>query len=272
MRTNLIKKPLVIEEKPSVSTTTDGTHDMVIAFDTTGSMYSYLGAVKEHVKSLIPELLNANPKMRIGIVAFGDYCDMESKTKFGKAYQVIGLTNNANSLINFVDKADRTSGGDADEFYELVIKKISEETDWRENAVKTVLLIADCNPHPVGYSFRNIVNKNQIDWREEAKKANAKGIQFDTLSITGAKWYKELSAMTNGVYAPFKSDKKTTEAVKMSAYSRGGEATKAVFMENVRSYAAANDSELNAMSFAYSKKVSLDAEELAEIRSINSTL
>lgn len=271
MRTNLIKTTLVVDEKPTVSTSTDGTHDMVIAFDTTGSMYSYLDAVKRHVKSLIPELLNANPKMRIGIVAFGDYCDMESAKKFGNAYQVIGLTNDANALINFVDTAKGTSGGDSDEFYELVIKKITEESDWREDAVKTVLLIADYTPHPVGYSYRNIVKNAQIDWREEARKANAKGIQFDTLSIYGFDWYRELSEMTNGVYAPFKSDTKTTEAVKMAAYSRGGEATKTLFMENVRSYAASADAELNAMSFAYSKKVSLSEEELSEINTINST-
>jgi len=44
-------------------------------------------------------------------------------------------------------KAQNTSGGDGDEFYELVIKKIVEEMDWREGSTKAVLLIADANPH-----------------------------------------------------------------------------------------------------------------------------
>lgn len=89
MRTNLIKTkelPKVVE--PS---TTDGMLDMVIAFDTTGSMSAYINAVKTHVKELVPKLFSSNPDLRIGIVAFGDYCDMKSKDNFGKAYQVLNL-------------------------------------------------------------------------------------------------------------------------------------------------------------------------------------
>lgn len=59
MRTNLIKTkelPKVVE--PS---TTDGMLDMVIAFDTTGSMSAYINAVKTHVKELVPKLFSSNP-------------------------------------------------------------------------------------------------------------------------------------------------------------------------------------------------------------------
>ena len=37
--------------------------DMVIAFDTTGSMASYIKAVRDHVIDLIPKLFVANPKL-----------------------------------------------------------------------------------------------------------------------------------------------------------------------------------------------------------------
>lgn len=137
MRTNLINKEDI---KPKVSVN-DGMLDMVIAFDTTGSMSSYIGAVKEHVKVLVPKLFKQNPDLRIGVVAFGDYCDMPSKDEFGKAYQVCELTDNENKLIEFITNAQNTSGGDGDEFYELVIKKIVEETDWREGSTKAVLLL-----------------------------------------------------------------------------------------------------------------------------------
>lgn len=76
--------------------------------------------------------------MRIGIVAFGDYCDMPSKDRFGKAYQVCELTDNENRLIEFITKAQSTSGGDSDEFYELVIKKIVEETGERYVNINTI--------------------------------------------------------------------------------------------------------------------------------------
>lgn len=91
--------------------------DMVIAFDTTGSMCAYIEAVKLNIKKLIPKLFEQNSNLRIGLVAFGDYCDMPRKDEFGKAYQVCELTNDETRLIEFVTKAKKTSGGDVGERY-----------------------------------------------------------------------------------------------------------------------------------------------------------
>ena len=253
MRTNLIKTkelPKVVE--PS---TTDGMLDMVIAFDTTGSMSTYINAVKTHVKELVPKLFSSNPDLRIGIVAFGDYYDMDSKDNFGNAYQVLGLTNDENEIIKFINKAQNTSGGDGDEFYELVIKKITEETTWREGSTKAVLLIADAAPHEVGYSYRNIVRNAQIDWREEAQKASELGIKFDTMTINPVyvEWYKKLSAMTNGVSVPFKNSGKTSQVIEAAALSRGGTRTKAMYKATMDS--VKDDVELSAVYTAYSKEV-----------------
>lgn len=249
MRTGLVKPKV----KESTTTSSDGRLDMVIAFDTTGSMASYIDAVKKHVKELIPKLFKQNPDLRIGIVAFGDYCDMPSKDRFGKAYQVCELTDNENRLIEFITKAQNTSGGDSDEFYELVIKKIVEETNWREGSTKAVLLIADAEPHKVGYSYSDRVVNNQIDWREEAKKAAEKGIKFDTLTINKTGWYKELSSTTNGVSAPFSTSSKTSQLVEAAALARGGEATKAMYYATMDSFK--DDSEMSAVYAAYSKEV-----------------
>lgn len=256
MRTNLIKPKAKPEVKEEVSSD-DGILDMVIAFDTTGSMSSYIGAVKNHVTKLIPKLFKANPNLRLGIVAFGDYCDMLSKDYFGRAYQVLNLTNDEEKIINFVKKAQNTYGGDGDEFYELVIKKIVEETNWREGSTKAVLLIADANPHGVGYSYRDRVYNNQIDWREEAKKAAEKGIKFDTLTIAdySASWYRKLSDMTNGISAPFKSSGKTSQLVEAAAMSRGGKMAKEMYMATMGSIMMGDDEEMKAVYSAYSKEV-----------------
>ena len=246
MRTNLIKAE-------SLNTTSGSMLDMVIAFDTTGSMRSYIDAVKDHVKELIPTLFKQNPDLRIGIVAFGDYYDMPSNDIFGNAYQVCPLTNDENKLIDFITNAKNTSGGDTDEFYELVIKKITEQTEWRENSVKAVLLIADACPHPIGYTLNNKVINNQISWREEAKKAAEKGIKFDTLSITNVTWYRELSEITGGVNAPFSSNSKTNDLITTAALARGGEATKELYYATMDSFT--DDPEMSAVYAAYSKEV-----------------
>lgn len=253
MRTNLIEKKNT--PKKTVSTT-DGKLDMVIAFDTTGSMSSYIGDVKQHVTELIPKLLDANPKMRIGIVAFGDYCDMKSKDNFGKAYQVLPLTSNKQRIMDFVINAGNTGGGDRDEFYELVIKKITEETDWREDAQKAVLLIADADPHYVGYTYSNYVVNSQIDWKEEARKSAELGIKWDTMKIHfNLKWMEELSAMTNGIAVPFKSSNKTSSMIEAASYARGGSATLDMFKCCSYAAAEAGDTELTAIYASYSKEL-----------------
>lgn len=251
MRTGLVKPKV----KESTTTSSDGRLDMVIAFDTTGSMASYIDAVKKHVRELIPKLFKQNPDLRIGVVAFGDYCDMPSKDEFGKAYQVCELTDNENKLIEFITNAHNTNGGDSDEFYELVIKKIVKETNWREGSTKAVLLIADAHPHKIGYIYSNRVVNNQIDWREEAKKAAEKGIKFDTLTINNYEWYEELSKITKGVSAPFSTSSKASHLVEAAALARGGEKTRGLYKVTMDSFEASGDTEMTAVYAAYSKEV-----------------
>lgn len=218
--------------------------DYVVAFDTTGSMAGYIGNVKKHVTSLIPQMFSQGIDLKMKIVAFGDYCDMRSEREFGKAYQQSEFTDSENKLIKFVTNAENTSGGDGDEFYELVIKKITEETPWRKNSRRAVLFIADCDPHSVNYVWFN--KKRGIDWRQEAGKASKLGISFDTLSIHGTQypWYQELSKITGGVYMPFSSQEKMTEVFTASLYVRGSEMSKASFTSSYSKAEASGDTEL----------------------------
>ena len=208
-----------------------GKLDMVIAFDTTGSMAAYIEDVRKQVAELVPRLFKDNEDLRLGIVAFGDYCDMKGPNEFGNAYQCLPLTDNENDIIRFIRDSENTSGGDGDEFYELVIKKIVEETEWREESTRSILLIADAEPHPIGYSYENIVSRNSIDWKKEAEKAAGKKIKIDTVTITDAPWFKELSAMTNGISVPFCSYDKTGDLIMASAMARGSMKARAKFDE-----------------------------------------
>lgn len=225
-----------------------GKLDMVIAFDTTGSMASYIGAVRQEVSELIPRLFKDNDDLRLGIVAFGDYCDMENAHDFGDAYQCMQITNNENDLIKFVKESKDTSGGDGDEFYELVIKKIVDETPWREGSTRSILLIADAEPHELGYTYGDYVICNQIDWRLEAKKAANLKIKIDTVTITDTPWYKELSKMTNGVSVPFKSGHKTATLVEAAICARGTLKSRMRFDTMMEE---CNDAEMNGVFASY---------------------
>lgn len=231
--------------------------DLVIAFDTTGSMGSFINAVKTHVRNLIPNAFKENPNLKISIVAFGDYCDMQDQHRgvFGKAYQVIGLTDNESDLINFVQNAQNTGGGDSDEFYELVIKKITEETQWREGSSRSILLIGDADPHRSGYGYNG--RTYHIDWRKEVQEAHNLGIKIDTLSIAGKRFYKEVAEMTGGVCIPFsQSDsKKTSELVEATTLARGGKNTREAFMAKSISAEVKADAVMDTVYSTYSKDI-----------------
>ncbi|MBD5208933.1 MAG: VWA domain-containing protein [Bacteroidales bacterium] len=263
---NKKKKIVTVEETVTTTTETEvkteesfaqvapknvGKLDMVIAFDTTGSMAQYIGAVRREVSDLIPQLFKDNEDLRLGIVAFGDYCDMNDSQNFGDAYQFIAPTANENELIKFVLNSKATSGGDGPEFYELVIKKIVEETQWREGSTRSILLIADAVPHEVGYSYENIVNGAQIDWRIEARKAADMKIKIDTVTITDAPWFRELSAMTNGVSVPFHTGYKTSELVRASVMSRGSMQARCKFDDLM---GACDDDEMKKVYASYKKE------------------
>ncbi len=252
-----------------------GKLDMVIAFDTTGSMGAYIDDVRHQVADMIPRLFRDNEDLRLGIVAFGDYCDMVNRDTFGIAYQSMPLTDNENDIIKFVKEAKNTSGGDGDEFYELVLKKIIDESPWREDASKAILLIADANPHEIGYTYEDYVVSNQIDWKIEAAKAAKMKIKIDTVSICGRLWYKELSAMTNGISVPFKSSNKTGAMIETATTARSAmafaESARRSDEESDRAYCysrslrlkdrlselftACEDKELNDIYESYSKKI-----------------
>lgn len=228
-----------------------GVLDMVIAFDTTGSMFAYIDAVRHEVAELIPRLFKDNEDLRLGIVAFGDYCDMKNAQEFGNAYQCLMPTNNENDIIKFVRETKDTSGGDGDEFYELVIKKIVEETPWRENSTRAILLISDAEPHPLGYTYQDYVVGNQIDWRKEANKAADLKIKIDTVTITNSSWYKELSSMTNGISVPFASGHKTARLVEAATMSRGSAKARKMFDEMLCS---CSDEETSAVFASYKRE------------------
>lgn len=239
------------ERKPfdKVSLKELGRLDMVIAFDTTGSMAAYIEAVRKEVSELVPRLFKENEDLRLGIVAFGDYCDMNDAHDFGDAYQCMPLTNNENSLIKFIEESKDTSGGDGDEFYELVIKKIVEETSWRTDSTRAILLISDADPHPLGYSYSDYVVGNQIDWRKEAEKAARLNIKIDTVTITNSPWYKDLSRMTNGISVPFETGEKTAKLVEAATMARGSLLSRMKFDELRQD---CDDMEMNGVYNSYS--------------------
>lgn len=100
-----------------------------------------------------------------------------------------------------------------------------------------------------------VVN-NQIDWRVEAQKAASMEIKIDTVSITGAPWYKELSDMTNGISTLFQSSCKTARLVEAATLARGSKASREMFDSLACSCASSSvvDEEMEEVYRKYKKE------------------
>ena len=170
--------------------------EIMFSFDTTGSMSSCLTSVRTNLKNILNLLFRDIPKIRISILAHGDYCD-------ANVYYVmrwVDFTTDKDKLVKFVDETKGSGGGDAPECYELVLHNASRQMSWSpECANRSLVIIGDANPHELG---RN--NPYKLDWREKAKDCKSAGIKVYGIhclgSIGSKNFYQTISEMTNGVY------------------------------------------------------------------------
>ncbi len=168
------------------STTTTNPIDVVISFDTTGSMYPVLTQVRRKIKQAVTRLMRELPGIRIGIIAHGDYCDA------GRTYVTrhLDLTHETATITNFVEHTQATGGGDAPECYELVLREAQALT-WRPEATRVFVLIGDDVPHPPA------TNPQRLNWRTEASALTAQGISIYAVQALNRRhatpFYRELA-------------------------------------------------------------------------------
>ncbi len=136
--------------------------EIVISFDTTGSMSTCIDAVKENVRDTITRLFMDIPSLKIALLAHGDYCD--ENVFYLK--QSVDFTNNLETLCQFVTDVEGTGGGDFAECYELILQDVREKFSWSAGTQKSLIMIGDAIPHEVN----DPENRTGLDWRQEALK------------------------------------------------------------------------------------------------------
>lgn len=168
--------------------------DIVISFDTTGSMYPCLAEVRRNVSVMTERLFREIPSLRIAVIAHGDYCDGD------KVITQLDFTTDQNAIKNFIQNAPSTYGGDYPECYELVLRNI-KALSWRADAsMKSLILIGDAPPHEKNE------NPHKIDWRDEAESLKNRNIQVFSVQClnNGNKeafnFYSDVAEITNGYH------------------------------------------------------------------------
>lgn len=195
--------------------------DLLVSFDTTGSMYPVLAQVREEVEKFVKQMFSEFTDLRLGIIAHGDYCDA------GNPYTIISkdFTRDSVGLCRFIRETKKTCGGDADECYELVLNTAHKDLTWRDDADKVMIMIGDASPHGVYYS----ANKSHLDWKEEAKTLAAKGVKVFAVHAlsyyrnSSKEFYKTVANTTDGVYLTLDQFNEVIDLIKATCYQQGGE-------------------------------------------------
>ena len=115
--------------------------DLMIALDSTGSMGDEIEFLKSELKSIVGDISAFYPQLdiRVGLVAYRDVGD-EYVTRTNQ------LTGNLDIIQASLNRTRGNGGGDMPEAVDqALIRAIGQ--DWRPDAVKSMLLVADAPPH-----------------------------------------------------------------------------------------------------------------------------
>ncbi|HEX9966240.1 MAG TPA: VWA domain-containing protein [Allosphingosinicella sp.] len=143
--------------------------DLLLAIDTTGSMGDEISYLKSELRTILADLRRSHPGLdiRLGLVAYKDEGDIYVTRTYPFVSNLESMQGNLSAL-----SAD--GGGDYPEAMDLALARAVSQ-DWRPDAVKSLLLVADAPPHD-----ENIGKA----WRA-AEAARAKRIQIVPVAASG---------------------------------------------------------------------------------------
>jgi len=206
--------------------------DVLVSFDTTGSMYPCLTSVRRKIKELVTTLFHDIDDMRIGIIAHGDYCDQFSSY----VTKSLGFTDNLSIITDFITNVGRTDGGDSPECYELVLR-LARTFSWRPGAKKVFLLIGDDIPHDANYKY----NTDRIYWEVELQELlRASVLVYGVHAMPGTRqhskrFYEKIATITGGSYLTLDQFEAMTDVIMAVCYQQSGEAALVAFEERLAS-------------------------------------
>ncbi len=114
--------------------------DIVITFDSTGSMQGEIDQVKNQIQRIGSTLLTLVPKARIGICTYRDQ---------GDEYVVRGLplTSDIQEIESYLSGVRADAGGDKPESVHEGLRWSIQQNTFRPRARKVILLFGDAPPH-----------------------------------------------------------------------------------------------------------------------------
>ncbi|EPQ30289.1 uncharacterized protein PFL1_02405 [Pseudozyma flocculosa PF-1] len=126
------------------------TMDLTFLLDATGSMGSYINSATKNIETICENIIHSEQlsgpgALRIGLIAYRDHPPQDHTyivKNFGFHTEVDKVKENLKSLF-------ASGGGDGPEAVTAAMKA-ALDLDWRPNATKLAVLIADAPPHGIG--------------------------------------------------------------------------------------------------------------------------
>jgi Mg-chelatase subunit ChlD len=114
--------------------------DIVICFDSTGSMGGEIDQVKLQISKIAATLFKLVPKARISLVTYRDKGDKD-------LVRIMQLTGNLQEMQSWLSKIDAGGGGDHPEAVDEGLSFAIKQNQFRSSARKVVLIFGDAPPH-----------------------------------------------------------------------------------------------------------------------------
>ncbi|HEY0627653.1 MAG TPA: vWA domain-containing protein [Allosphingosinicella sp.] len=143
--------------------------DLLVAIDTTGSMGDEIQFLKSELRSILGALARSHPglDMRLSLVAYRDIGD-------DYVTWTMPFTRDLGQMQATLSRHYANGGGDYPEAMDLALHRAVTQ-DWRPDAVKSLLLVADAPPHDEN------IGKTWV----AAEAARAKRIQIVPVAASG---------------------------------------------------------------------------------------
>ena len=192
--------------------------DVMISFDTTGSMYPCLTQVRRNVSKLVERLFKTVPDLRIGIIAHGDYCDKNS-TYITK---MLDLTDDKDKICHFVENVEATGGGDSPECYEFVLNQV-RTASWTSGKSKVFIMIGDDVPHKANEAQ----NFKKLDWKNEVGLLKENGIKIYSVQALSryhaTSFWQSIAELSDGFYLTLNQFSDIQSLITAMSYKQKGD-------------------------------------------------
>lgn len=207
--------PLEVTPSEDVKDTVESL-DLLIVFDDTGSMSSVRKQVRQKIDELTSTLFKEVKDLRIAVFIQNDYCDAPNEL------MMQDFTDSASTIKKFVHSDSPCGGGDSDECYELSLNK-ARSLNWK-SPNRALVIIADAEPHKVGYTYRGI--RYDLDWKVECAALAEMDVQIYSVQALGNRsatyFYEQMARITNGVKLDLSQFAHVETYIKAIAYRQSG--------------------------------------------------